>query len=83
MNCENNNQSDEQIKEDVDVERNEIPKIENLYLDIYNFITYNPISVEYLARKSNMKISEINQKLTMLELQGRIKSMPGNNYVRI
>lgn len=53
------------------------------YIDIYNLIPYYPVSIEYLARKSNLRISEINQKLTILELEGLIKSLPGNNYVRI
>ena len=50
---------------------------------LYNLIPYYPVSIEYLARKSDLRISEINQKLTMLELQALIKSLPGNNYVRI
>ena len=53
------------------------------YLDIYNFITYIPINIEILAKKTGISISEINQKLTMMELEGYIKSMPGNNYVRL
>lgn len=57
--------------------------VDNEYVDIYNLIPYYPVSIEYLARKSNLRISEINQKLTMLELQALIKSLPGNNYVRI
>lgn len=57
--------------------------VDNEYIDIYNLIPYYPVSIEYLARKSDLRISEINQKLTMLELQAIIKSLPGNNYVRI
>lgn len=57
--------------------------IKKEYLDIYNFITYIPINIEILAKKTGISISEINQKLTMMELEGYIKSMPGNNYVRL
>lgn len=53
------------------------------YIDIYNLIPYYPVSIEYLARKSDLRISQINQKLTILELEGLIKSLPGNSYVRI
>ena len=53
------------------------------YIEIFNLIPYFPVGVEYLAEKTSLKISQINQKLTMLELEGYIKSMPGNNYVRI
>lgn len=57
--------------------------VDDEYIDIYNLIPYYPVSIEYLARKSNLKISQINQKLTILELEGLIKSLPGNSYVRI
>lgn len=60
-----------------------LKSVDDEYIDIYNLIPYYPVSVEYLARKSDLRISEINQKLTMLELEGFIKSLPGNNYVRI
>lgn len=52
------------------------------YIDIYNLITYIPINIEELVKKSELKISELNEKLTILELEGSIKSLPGNNYVR-
>lgn len=57
--------------------------VDDEYIDIYNFIPYYPVNIEYLARKSDLRISEINQKLTILELEGLIKSLPGNSYVRI
>lgn len=57
--------------------------VDDEYIDIYNLIPYYHVSIEYLARKSNLKISQINQKLTILELEGLIKSLPGNSYVRI
>lgn len=61
----------------------EIPKIKEEYQDIYNLILYTPTNVQYITKKSGLNISEINQKLTILELEGYIKSLPGNNYVRI
>ncbi|MCI8485920.1 MAG: hypothetical protein HFJ20_02235 [Clostridia bacterium] len=63
--------------------KHKLESVDNEYIDIYNLIPYYPVSIEYLARKSDLRISEINQKLTMLELQALIKSLPGNNYVRI
>lgn len=61
----------------------EIQGVDGEYIDIYNLIPYYPVSIENLARKSELRISEINQKLTILELEGLIKSLPGNSYVRI
>ena len=63
--------------------QDEQQRIGKEYIDIYNLIPYYPVTIEYLARKSDLRISEINQKLTILELEGYIKSLPGNNYVRI
>lgn len=70
-------------KKEIYEENENIPQIENKYLDIYNLITYIPSNIEYLTSKSGLPISEINQKLTMLELEGHIKSLPGNYYVRM
>lgn len=57
--------------------------IEPEYLEIYNVITYMPISINTIAKKCNLNISQINQKLLMMELKGYVKSMPGNEYVRL
>ena len=65
------------------VKEDQESNIKKEYLDIYNYITYIPINIEVLAKKAGISISEINQKLTMMELEGYIKSMAGNNYVRL
>lgn len=56
--------------------------IDEEYINIYNLITYIPINIEVLSKKCNMGIAELNEKLTILELEGIIKSLPGNQYVR-
>lgn len=53
------------------------------YIEIYQLISYTPQNIQYFAKRSGLKIAEVTQKLIMLELQGYIKSMPGNYYVRI
>ena len=57
-------------------------QIDDEYKEIYNLISYIPKSINYISAKSGLNISDINQKLTILELEGYIKSLPGNNYVR-
>lgn len=57
--------------------------VEPEYLEIYNAITYMPVSINIIAKKCNLNISQINQKLLMMELKGYVKSMPGNEYVRL
>ena len=77
---QNNDKFNDRFDENLEYD---LESVDNKYIDIYNLIPYYPVSIEYLARKSDLRISEINQKLTMLELQALIKSLPGNNYVRI
>lgn len=73
-------------------EENEVNKFQNYlqeetiipkeYMQIYQLISYTPQNIQYFARRSGLKIAEVTQKLIMLELQGYIKSMPGNYYIR-
>lgn len=48
---------------------------------IYNKLSLTPISIEDLTTNINLTVSEINSTLTMLELNGYIKSLPGKQYV--
>ena len=52
------------------------------YINIYQLITYNPQNIQYFVKRSGLNVAEVTQKLIMLELQGYIKSLPGNYYVR-
>ena len=53
------------------------------YQEIFNLISTTPISIEELCKKSKLSISEINQKLTLMEIEGYIKSLPGNKFERL
>ena len=65
-----------------EINKKEENQINDEYKEIYNLISYIPKSINYISAKSGLNISDINQKLTILELEGYIKSLPGNNYVR-
>ena len=58
-------------------------KIKPEYKDLYNLITEKPIEINELAKRSNLDISELNQKITMMEIEGYIESLPGNEYKRV
>ncbi len=58
-------------------------KIKPEYKELYNLITKNPIEINELAKKSKINISELNQKITMMEIEGYIESLPGNEYKRV
>ena len=64
------------------IEETEI-QIEPEYIELYNQITYMPVNINIIAKKCKTNISKISQQLLMMELRGYIKSMPGNEYVRV
>ena len=65
--------AEEEIKKSIELE----------FLEIYNAITYMPVSTNIIAKKCNLDIAQVNQKLLLMELKGYIKSMPGDEYVRL
>ena len=42
-----------------------------------------PININLIAKKCNLNISEVYQKLLIMEIKGYIKGLPGNEYVRV
>ena len=58
-------------------------KIKPEYKELYNLITESQIEINELAKKSKLDISELNQKITMMEIEGYIESLPGNEYKRV
>ena len=48
---------------------------------IYNKLSLTPTNIETLTENINLTVAEINSTLTMLELNGYIKSLPGKQYV--
>lgn len=58
-------------------------RIEEEYQEIYNYLTDIPININVLAKKCNISISKLNQKLLIMEIKGYSKAMPGNEYVRL
>ncbi len=70
----------------IETEENQMEKdiqVEKEYLEIYNFLTYMPTNINIIAKKCKLEIAKLNQKLLMMEIKGYVKSMPGNEYVRL
>ena len=57
--------------------------VEEEYLEIYNVLTHMPTNINIIAKKCNLDIPKVSQKLLMMEIKGYIKSSPGNEYVRL
>ena len=53
----------------------------NKYAEIYTTLE-DIMSSEELAIKLNKNIDEINSILTMMEIDGYIKRLPGNNFTK-
>lgn len=76
----------EDILEELNIKEDIIPKdieIEEDFKIIYSVINNSPININIIAKKSNLTIKEVTQKLLMMEIKGYIKSLPGNEYVRL
>lgn len=59
-------------------------ELQGSYKVIYKLIKQKEsINIEKIYQKTLVKIQELNIILTMLELEGYIKKLPGNNYIRI
>lgn len=61
--------------------KEEKTKIDEKYIGIYKCINEVPRSINEISRLSNKTISEVNEALFMLEMEGLIKSLPGNEYI--
>lgn len=63
------------------IDSTEETEIEEEYKQIYNLISNMPITANELSKITNKTISETMQTLTMLELEGYIKSIGANQYI--
>lgn len=69
---------DNEKKENIDI--NLIPKE---YVEIYKFLSNEPIDINDIYRNIKLEIKEISAGLTILELEGYINQLPGNKYVKV
>lgn len=53
------------------------------FKDIYKIIGENPIDIDSIVRQSKINLKEVISKLTMLEIEGKIRRISGNRYVRM
>ena len=47
-------------------------------MPVYKNLSKEPISIDEICKKTKLDISKINYIVTMLELEGYIKKLPGN-----
>lgn len=61
----------------------ELDEMAKEYREIYKVISENPIHIEDIVRLSHMNLKEVISKLTLLEIEGKIKKIAGNRYIRL
>ena len=49
---------------------------------MYDILTNYPMHINEICKKINITIAEANQIITMLEIEGLIKSLPNNEYIK-
>ena len=67
------------VKQDTKIEELEIC---NEYKKVYDVIENFPININQICKKAKISIAEANQTLTMLEIEGLIRSLPNNEYIK-
>lgn len=61
-------------------EKRKIEEIPKEYREIYKSIENEPTNINTICKKSKLDITEVNIGLTILELEGYIKRLPGNIF---
>ena len=59
-----------------------IDDVSEEYKDVYKLITNKPIDVNEIVKNSNIDLKNVISKLTMLELEGKIRKVAGNRYIK-
>lgn len=55
--------------------------IDKEFIEVLEFIGNIPVSINEIVRKTKKTVSEINEQLLFLEMNGQIKSLPGGMYI--
>lgn len=49
---------------------------------IFKELSFDPLSINELAKRLNLEIAKISATLTLMEIKGRVKNLGGNQFVR-
>ena len=69
------------IEEKTKEEKKEL-KINDEYKKVYNILTKSPMHINEICKRINTSMAETNQIVTMLEIEGLIKSLPNNEFIK-
>lgn len=71
----------EESFEEINKSQIEFEKLNDESDGIYSLISDKPISIDEIAKKSELSISAIIERLLILEINGVIKKIPGEKYI--
>lgn len=57
-------------------------EINSEYKKVYDILTRTPMHINEICKKANSPMAEVNQIITMLEIEGLIKSLPNNEFIK-
>ena len=65
----------------IEFQKTKEKEIEPEFKEIYDILSFEKsIHINEISKKLHLPISEINSKLMMLEIDGKVIALPGNNY---
>lgn len=67
-----------QCEEEKENNKKKKMKVKKEYIEIYKLLKKSPTNINKIARTLNINIAELNMKLTMMEIDGLIETLPGN-----
>lgn len=63
-------------------EENNKTEVNQEYKKVYDVLGTVPMHINEICKKTNSSMAEVNQIITMLEIEGLIKSLPNNQFVK-
>lgn len=80
--CNINNENNKIRKADINISEETI-KVNKKYREIYDILGFEEMSINEICKKLNLKLSEVNSKLLFMEMEGLVKKVAGNSYIKL
>ena len=61
----------------------ELPPMSDQQRCVYTLLSQGELSFDQLAAETNMAVPDLTVALTMLQMMGLVKAMPGKSYCRV
>lgn len=58
-------------------------EVNDEYKEVYSYLSDSPMHINEICKKAKISMSETSQILTMLEIEGVIKSLPNSEFIKV